>query len=69
MDLEDRYKLIFVDLDRFYTMSTIWQIGVGSDRFGNILWIWFGERICVIFYGFSCLRGSGRISVDSVGFV
>ena len=39
VDLHRFYrKFIFVvDLGRFYTISTIWQIGVDSDRFGNIL--------------------------------
>ena len=38
VDLHRFYrKFIFVvDLGRFYTISTIWQIGVGSDRFRNI---------------------------------
>ena len=38
VDLHRFYrKFIFVvDLGRFYTISTIWQIGVDSDRFGNI---------------------------------
>ena len=30
------FYLFVVGLSRFYTISTIWQIGVGSDRFGNI---------------------------------
>ena len=29
------FWLFVVGLNRFYTISTIWQIGVGSDRFGN----------------------------------
>ena len=46
-------NLIFVvDVGRFYAISTIWQIVLGSDRFGNILWIWFGEWLCAIVYGF-----------------
>ena len=38
VDLHRFYrKFIFVvDLGRFYTISTIWQIEVDSDRFGNI---------------------------------
>ena len=38
VDLHRFYrKFIFVvDLGRFYTISTIWQIEVYSDRFGNI---------------------------------
>ena len=55
VDLHRFYrKFIFVvDLGRFYTISTIWQIEVDSDRFGNIR-IWFGEFdwSCLIFYEF-----------------
>ena len=38
VDLHRFYrKFIFVvDLGRFYTISTIWQMGVDSCRFGNI---------------------------------
>ena len=45
---------VFIDLGRFYMISTIWQIGVGSVRFRNIWWTWFGESewICLIFCGF-----------------
>ena len=58
----------------FHTISTIWQIGVGSDRFGNVMHL-IGEFGLVNVIGFvrfvmdsSCLGGSGRISVDSLGF-
>ena len=53
-----RILTFVVDLGRFYTMSTIWQIGVSSDRFGNIRWIWWWiwlnefDWIRLIFYGF-----------------
>ena len=45
---------VFIDLGRFYMISTIWQIGVGSDRFRNIWWTWLGESewIYLIFCGF-----------------
>ena len=68
--------IIFIGLSRFYTISTIWQIGVGwidLGIFGELDWsIWFGELnwICFIFVmDSSCLGESGRISVDSLGFV
>ena len=46
------FRFLLIDVGRFYAISTIWQIGLGSDRFGNILWIWFGEWLCAIVYGF-----------------
>ena len=38
----------------YFTWLQEWQVGVGSDRFRNIWWTWFGESdwICLIFYGF-----------------
>ena len=54
---------VFIHLGRFYMISTIWQIGVGSDRFRNVWWTWFGETdwICLIFHGFELF---GWIWVD-----
>ena len=44
---------VFIHLGRFYMISTIWQIGVGSVRFRNIWWTWCGESnwICLFFCG------------------
>ena len=30
------FRFLLIDVGRFYAISTIWRIGVNSDRFGNI---------------------------------
>ena len=42
------FRFLLIDVGRLYAISTIWQIGVNSGRFGNIR-IWLGE------FNWSCL--------------
>ena len=61
--------IFFIDLGRFYMISTIWH----SDRidlgiFGELGLVNLSGFVC-FFVDSSCLGGSGRISIDSLGFV
>ena len=61
--------IFFIDLGRFYMISTIWHI----DRIDLGIFCELGlvNLIGVVrfFMNSSCLLGSGQISIDSIGFV
>ena len=65
--------LVWADFTRFQRFGRLGWVRIDLGMFGELDWsIWFGELnwICFIFVmDSSCLGESGRISVDSLGFV